>query len=188
MLFIIPIQKNFHFPQTNRIIVVILREIPQYISDKYVRKLFADTKQDLDLPTGKQSSFPNVFSNAEPTGPTAKDLLKELRSLGFKDTKICLEAMRKKGNDIDKIIEYLINMEENVAEKDESKQNPINDANPKMEMEEQIPSETFPNIHSYSIPPEDDYNPWSSLPEEYHKDNFVSGDSDPFSKRKVKDK
>jgi hypothetical protein len=164
------------------------REVPQYISDKYVRQLFADIKQDdRNLSRGKHATFPEILSNTEPSGPTVKDLLKELRSLGFKDTKVCLEAMRKKGNDLDKIIEYLINLEENEREKGESvefRKSSTNNANSKEEFQPQNPSESFPNIHSYIVPPEDEYNPWTSLQDESRKDNLVSNNNDPFSKRK----
>jgi hypothetical protein len=165
--------------------------VPQYISDKYVRKLFANNLQDPNISKGVQSSYPNISTNIDSNGPSVKDLLKELRNLGFNDTKVCLEAIRKNGNDIDKIIEYLISMEDDKGTKEQASLNKSikNETYQERHLDEQTGSDNFPTASTYMIPPEDDYNPWSSIPEELPRENSINVEShDPFDRRKIRNK
>jgi hypothetical protein len=114
-----------------------------------------------------------------------------LRNLGFNDTKVCLEAIRKNGNDIDKIIEYLIGMEDDKGSKEQVSlnKNIKNEQFQERQLDEQISSDKFPNASTYMIPPEDDYNPWSSIPEELPRESPIHVEShDPFDRRKIRNK
>lgn len=44
-------------------------------------------------------------------GPSIKDLLTQLHQMGFSNTKLCMEAIRIKGKNLDDIIEYLVEKE-----------------------------------------------------------------------------
>lgn len=172
-----PNPERFPFPSNPRYLrYIYFSEVQQYIADKYERKLFMNSPNvpsktaSISRITESQSQW--CSQQLEENGPSIKELLTQMHQMGFGNTKLCMEAIRIKGKNIDDIVEYVI-------EREISNEQPERPKIAKEEILEESRTSSKETIHyeneyhhnyhqpmvtnNPSFPFEDEMNPWAGL-------------------------